>query len=198
MIHLIIGRQGSGKTLFLVYKAYQGYKKGLTVYSNIHLNFPYTPLDYDDIVNCKLEKGIVIIDEVHLLLGSRCSSNNIVNREICDGFLSMVRKKELEVYGTTQTSRKVDIRFREERDFFYMCTKWVYVNGEWIKAMTNYNYDIDTPLMIQLDVLEEFSLQYMKFNFIGNPYFPMYDSKQIIVVKGLKEKIMESRKNGKK
>ena len=179
MIHLIIGRQGSGKTLFIIKKAYDAYNKGITIYSNVHLNFPYIPLKYEDIINCKLHHGMVIIDEVHLLLPSRNSMSKR-NRLICDGFLSMVRKKNLELYGTTQTLRKVDVRFREEQDFIYICSKWGYHNGEWSELIHNYDLPLDVPIMINLKVIESFSMQEITINFIGNPYFFMYDSEQII------------------
>lgn len=185
MIHLIVGRQGSGKTLFLVERAYDAFKKGLTVYSNVHLNFPYTKLDYNDIVECKLKEGIVIIDEIHQLLPSRNSTSKR-SREICDGFLSMVRKKRLEVYGSTQTTRKVDIRFREERDFLYICTKYYHDHGTFKEALLNYNYPTDVKIMIKLDVLEEFSQNVKTFAFIGNRFFDMFDTNQIIQVRNLK------------
>ena len=136
MIHLVIGKQGSGKTLFLVKKAYEYYKAGFTIYSNVHLNFPYKKLNYKDIINCKLDNGVVILDEVHLLLPAR-NSMSTRNREICDSFLSMVRKKKLIIYGTTQTERKVDIRFREEKDFFYMCRKFAFVKKKWEEVLHN-------------------------------------------------------------
>ena len=231
MIHLVIGRQGSGKSLFLVFKAFECYKKGLTVYSNIHLTykcnqplvkikykknksgkllfdkdgnmviekmtdyrllpkekffnkFGYYMLNYQDIIDCNLSNGSVFIDEIHLLLSSR-NSQSVQAREICDSFLSMVRKKNLEVYGTTQTSRKVDIRFREERDFFYMCEKHIFINGNWTIALSNYNYPKSIPVMIKLTVLEEFSGNMMTFNFLGNSLFGLYDSTQIIKIEKL-------------
>ena len=64
MIHLIEGRQGTGKTLYMVKKAQEFSNEGMTVYSNVHLNCKYKKLNYQDIVDCKLENGIVIIDEI--------------------------------------------------------------------------------------------------------------------------------------
>ena len=87
MISLVIGRQGSGKTLFLVKKAYDYYLEGKTIYSNIKLNFPFKPISLRDIIDCKLRNAVVILDEVHLLLSARNSLSR-QNRLICDGFLS--------------------------------------------------------------------------------------------------------------
>lgn len=184
MIHLIIGRQGSGKTLFLIKKAYESYVQGKTVYSNVHLNFPYEKLNYKDIIDCKLENAIVILDEVHLLLPSRQSLSKR-NREICDSFLSMVRKKGLDVYGTTQTERKVDIRFREEKDFFYICKKYAYQHHVWGEVMHNQNLDSTIPVMIKMDVQETFGNQWIDFSFIANHYYDLYDTSQIIKIVGI-------------
>jgi len=181
MIHLIIGRQGSGKTLFLVKKAYEYYKAGYTIYSNVHLNFPYQKLKYKDIIDCKLNNGMVILDEIHLLLPARRSMRTI-NQQICDSFLSMVRKKNLIVYGTTQTERKVDIRFREEKDFFYVCNKYAYVNKQWVEIMHNQNLSKSVPIMIKLTATEMFSGNSIDVSFIGNEYFKFYDTTQIIKV----------------
>lgn len=195
MIHLVVGRQGSGKTVFIVNKAWEAHKRGMTIYSNVHLNFPYVPLNYEDIINCKLHHGMVIIDEVHRLLPARASIQKR-NRLICDGFLSMVRKKKLEVYGSTQTLRKVDVRFREEQDFIYICSKWCYLDGQWGEAIHNYNLPLDVPIMVKLKVIEGFSLQEITISFIGNPYFDMYDSEQIINID--EDKLDESMEKKKK
>jgi hypothetical protein len=184
MIHLVLGRQGSGKTLYLVKKAYEYYKAGLTIYSNVHLNFPYKKLNYKDIIDCKLENGLVIIDEIHLLLPARNSMRKI-NREICDSFLSMVRKKGLIIYGSTQIDRKVDVRFREEKDFLHICKKFAFYNEIWSEVMHNQNLNKDVPIMIDIESIETFSGNSIKFNFIANPFFKLYDTKQIIKIKGI-------------
>jgi hypothetical protein len=188
-MHLILGRQGSGKTLFLVMKAYQSYLKGKTIYSNVALNFPYEQLDYKDIVDCKLRNAVVILDEVHLLLPARKSMSK-QNIAICDGFLSMIRKADLDLYGTTQTIRKVDVRFREEADYIYVCDKSALLKRAdghvgWRKITHNQNLNPKTPIKITMNVEETFSGATMKINFLGNPLFKMYDTNQIIKVKGI-------------
>ena len=92
MIHLTLGNQGSGKTLYAVAQAYKAYKEGKTIYSNVKLNFPYKTLNYNDIINCNYSNAVLIIDEIHQLLPARNSLSKS-SRKICDSFLSMVRKK---------------------------------------------------------------------------------------------------------
>ena len=184
MIHLILGQQGSGKTLFLVMKAWEHFNQNKKIYSNVKLNFPFEQLDYKDVIECNLADGVVILDEIHLLLPARASMRKI-NREICDGFLSMVRKKNLEVFGTTQTMRKVDVRFREEADYIYSATRYAFNKGEWFEVMHNQNLSKDVPIMIKLVIQETFSNNVVEISFIGNKYFDLYDTSQIIKVKGI-------------
>jgi hypothetical protein len=184
MIHLVIGKQGSGKTLFMVAKAYAAWKKRRTIYSNVMLKFPFKKLDYHEIIDCKLENGMVMLDEIHQLLPARRSMRKI-NVEICDGFISMVRKKNLEVYGSTQTLRKVDVRFVEEADYIYLCEKFAWQNGMWAKVVHNENMDAKLPILIKVIVKEICSGEELEFTFHGNPYFKMFDTNQVIKISGL-------------
>ena len=184
MIHLIIGRQGSGKTLFLVKVAYEAYRSGRKVYSNVHLKFPYKPIDYNDIVNYKYHNAVVIIDEIHAFLPARSSMRKI-NQKVVYGFLSMVRKRDLEVYATTQHAFKVDKGYREEKDYYYRCSRWAYINDIWHETRHNKKLPPETPVMIKLDVIEMFEMEEISFSFIANPYYNLYDSSQIIEIKGL-------------
>lgn len=185
MIHLITGMQGSGKTLFLVKKAYEFYLKGKKIYSNVALNFPYKPIDYNDIINCKYNNAVVIIDEAHRLLPSRRSLSS-VNIEICDGFISQVRKQNLELFLSTQTQRKIDIRIREEADYIYLCEKWVFINKIWKQQAESSDLDKKIPVIISVTVCQTFSSEFLQFNFNGNDYYNLFDTKQIIQVKGIK------------
>jgi len=193
MIHLVLGKQGDGKTLFLVKKAYEKYRKGYTVYSNVHLNFPYKHIKVDDIINCKLQNGVVIWDEIHIHLPARRSLSK-TNVKICDGFLSMVRKKNLEIFGSTQTTRKVDVRFRDEADYLYQCKKQIMYKNTFVPARHDKEYSLDTDVYIKLTIAEKntedfFTMQeevkYIYKRFKANPYYNLYDSKQIIKIEGL-------------
>lgn len=185
MIHLIKGKQGGGKTILMVMRAYEAMSRGQTVYSNVALKFKYKKLNYNDIIKCKYENGMVLLDEIHQLLSAR-NSNSKVNREISDSFLSMVRKKNLDVYGTTQTERKVDIRFREEADFIYHCSKYIWKNNEWSAVPQSIDVSADIPQLIKAEVEETYSGNTITISFIANDYFKLYDKNQIIHVSGLK------------
>lgn len=186
-IHLVTGMQGSGKTLFLVKRAYEYYQLGKTIYSNVFLNFPFKQLDYNDIVDYKLKNAVVILDEVHQLLPSRKSLSK-VNQIICDGFLSMVRKKGLIIFGSTQTQRKVDVRFREEADYIYLTEKWAFINRSWKKVIESEDLDSKIPVMISFMIYQTFTGDIITRWFQGNPFYHLYDTKQIVEVKNIKLK----------
>lgn len=186
MITLILGRQGSGKTLLMVKMAYDYYKQGKTIYSNVKLNFPFKQLDYEDIVECKLKNAVILLDEIHQLLPARNSMRKI-SRLIVDGFLSMVRKSDLIILGTTQLDRKVDIRFREEADFIYECSKYAFLEGYWQSVLHSQGFPKDIPIMITVDVQEMFSEKWINFNFIANSYYHLYDTNEIIKISGLEK-----------
>jgi hypothetical protein len=193
MIHLFTGRQGSGKTLIAVSKAYDQYMKGMNIYSNVHLNFKYEPLDYDKIINCEYEDGIVLLDEGHQLLPSR-NSMSLISREIVDGFLSMVRKKNLHLYITTQTERKIDIRVRDEKDYQYICRRYAFIRYNWIEIKHNQNLPYDTPVLIHADIIDCYSDEINRVTFNANPIYDLYDTRQIIRITGLDKAHMKERK----
>jgi len=185
MISTILGRQGSGKTIFLVALAYEEYLKGRTIYSNIHLKFPYEPIDIEQIKNCELENGVVIWDEMHNVLSSRRFMKKL-SIIICDGFMSMVRKKDLDVFGTTQLLRKLDVRIRDERDYTFECFKFVFVNNEWINWIRpDREIPKGSPVMIQVDRYDMQTLEKNTIYFNANDFYNLYDTKEIVKIKGV-------------
>lgn len=194
-IHLILGRQGSGKTLFLVKLAFSEYqKKNRKIYANFKLNFPFKRINYDDIINCRLTDCVTLLDEAHLILPARLSMRAI-NIEICDSFLSMARKQNNEVYASTQTMRKIDVRYREEADYIYYCTKFAYLNGKWLEVLHDSLIKPDTPVMIEVRVEETYSGDMIKTAFIGNRYYEMFNTKEIVKINGLREAMEKKKKS---
>ncbi len=184
MIYLVVGRQGSGKTLYMVYRAYQHYKEGLEVYSNIHLNFPYKKLDYNKIVNCEYKDAVIIIDEAQLLLSARRSMSK-VSIAICDGFLSMARKNNLKIYLSTQYPFKVDIRIREEKDYIFFCERWAFLSNSWVKILSPDPMPFNVQIMIKLRIQDSFSQNMVEDWIFANPVYPLYDTKQVVKIEGL-------------
>jgi len=184
MIHVIIGNQGSGKTLLMCKLARTAHSKHKKIYSNINFKFPFEKIRYEDIIQCKYFDAAVFIDEAHLLLSNRRSMSKI-NIEITNSFISQVRKQNLELYLSSQRFLKIDIKVRDETDYLYECKKWVYQNNAFIPAITNYNMPKKTPIIINVKITELSTMESKEIPFLGNPYFKFYDTKEIIQIEGI-------------
>lgn len=186
MIHIIIGNQGSGKTLLMCKLAYFMHKQNKTIYSNINFTFPYKKINYNDIIQCNYSNAAVFIDELHLLLPNRRSMSK-VNIEITNSFISQVRKQNLEFYGSSQRFLKNDIKVRDETDYLYECKKLIFENGTFKSSSSNINLDRKIPVVVSVKILEMSTMESKNISFIGNPYFDLYDTKEIIKIEGIKE-----------
>jgi hypothetical protein len=194
MMWLSIGNQGSGKTLFIVKEAYEYHKKGYKIYSNIHLKFPYEHIKYEDIVSCKYENAVVLLDEIHLLLGSRTSMSK-KNNAITSGFCSMLRKKNITLLGTTQRLGKVDKRLRNELTFLCQCDRYVFQNNKFVyKAYDDGTTNKNTPTFIKCSVTDINTEKTIKHYFCGNEYFKLFNSKEIVVIEGLDDFLNKKKK----
>lgn len=77
MIVGFIGKMGSGKTLSMVRETTKYVNQGYKIFSNIHLNFPYTPFGFDDLFkmaeenDTSLNNVVMLLDEAHIMLDSR-------------------------------------------------------------------------------------------------------------------------------
>jgi hypothetical protein len=114
MLINIFGNMGYGKTLLAVYLCYKFHTLGYPIFSNIKLHFPYKPISIDNILNAKLKKGIVLLDEAYAYLEARTSMRKI-NR-ILSYILFQSRKRELHFILTEQLYSTLDKRFRDLSD----------------------------------------------------------------------------------
>lgn len=184
MIHVIIGNQRNGKSLLMCNFAYAYYKKHRTIYSNLHFNFPYNPIDYNDIIECKYNNAAVFIDEVHLFLNNRRAMSKI-NIEVTNSFLSQVAKQDLELYMSTQRFSKIDIKIRNECHYIYKCKKFVHQKGIFVPSNINENYPKETIIIISIERFDMDTEEMISSAFIANDFFDLYDTKQIIKITGL-------------
>lgn len=199
MLWVIEGNQGAGKTLFMIRLAYQDYLAGRKIYSNIHLSFPYTPIDYRDVIECKYSKATVLIDEVHLLLGARRSMSK-VNDLITSSFCSQIRKQDLRLYLTTQRIQKIDTRLRSECDFRVQCDRWVFDNklNKWEHKTYNDGLTPKSALtIIKAKVMDLSKNAFVYDYFIANEYYKMYNSYEIVKVTGLDEYLKKKKEKSK-
>ena len=125
---LMIGRQGSGKTLMatsMVFDEYHGQK----VFSNYTLKgIDYKPITFNRSIEQNKDKidildmldknpdyfndSIMVLDEIHLYLDS-LDFMRTNNRKL-QTFFSQLRKRNILLIGTTQYLMNVDIRIRRQ------------------------------------------------------------------------------------
>ena len=97
-IFIILGSQGSGKTLFMTRQAYGESMRGKKVYTNYDVAFPHKKLLFDDMINTRLENACVIIDEAGLFGFNSRSSMSEENRKLSSSFTIQVRKKGVDLF----------------------------------------------------------------------------------------------------
>lgn len=171
MILGFVGNIGSGKTLSMVKKAYEQFKRGKTIYSNFHLKFPHIPLTLEILLDMKenntdLANSVVLIDEAHIYLDSRRSASKV--NVILSYFVLQSRKMSCDIYYTTQFIGQVDKRLRDPSHAYILC-KTREVNDELTITLN----------IINLRKVEGDEIIYQSF--ISNPYFNMYDTNEVVV-----------------
>lgn len=126
MLGIFLGGQNSGKTLSMVYYAYDYYKNGYDIYSNLKLNFPYTPLTKKTLTQYtegqkQFRKSVFLIDELYLFMDSRRSFSK--NNQIFSYFLLQTSKRNVHCLSTSQYISSVEKRFRENLTFQCFCER---------------------------------------------------------------------------
>lgn len=172
MITMYIGGMGSGKSLSMVRQAYHYYKQGYTILSNMKLNFPHTVINSEMIRKFasnreNLYNTVILIDEIHIFIDSRRSSSS--KNLMASYFITQTRKQKVKLLGTSQHRHQLDRRLRDNVSIYIDCEKielpMMYKDGNPTLLVINH---VNTPK------------RYEKMTFIGNPYFKLYDTEEII------------------
>lgn len=192
MIIGFLGNRGSGKTLSMTRELYKKYLEGYTIFSNYKLNFPHTKYSPSDIMEYaenqkKFVKSIFAVDEIHVYLDSRVSGRKI-NR-VFSYFVTQTRKKDVDLYYTTQYPRQVDVRMRIHTDMVVEClSKSVihYVAGDMPIVRSNYmmkgnEYSVQTYIQNTVSEFGYDNVRVIKYSFHANKYFKLYDTTEVIV-----------------
>lgn len=171
MIVGFIGRMGSGKTLSMVKYAYEYYKLGYKIYSNIKLNFPYTEYTINELVDyanndTTFYKSVVLCDEMHIMLDSRASGSK--RNRIITYFLLQTRKRDVKLFYTTQFFHQVDKRLRSNTDMIILNNTRVARNGE--------QYTLN--LFIQTTELGRTLKKHVVFK--SKNYFNLYNTYEVV------------------
>lgn len=160
----IVGERGSYKTCYAVSLAKQYADQGINVFTNIELfNIPYKPIHVDDLVKFHdwLRDGVIIIDEAHTGADSYKFLTSKVQK--ATKFITQIRKRRLNFIYITVDFSMIAKRLRDQTDLFFYTTL--------IK---------DPHAMIEIVDKRNNHTLLNRIAFDGSPYFPMYDTNQII------------------
>lgn len=159
MLVLIIGRIGSGKTLFLIFLAT---KLKRFIYANFLINLPH----FKPFILSKLKeipKNVnVFLDEGYILSEARRSSSAM--NLIMSYVYNQSRKTLRDIFLTSQLASAIDKRFRLQATLLIECEK---INGHFFYTITN-----RTTGMSKIMTLSESEAQKL---------YPLYDTYEVVV-----------------
>lgn len=182
MIILMLGSQGSGKTLFLTKKGYEAYKAGRTVYTNYEVGYPHKILEFEDLMECKLNNAIVLLDEAHLWGLDAREAMSKKNRSLVKQFIVQVRKQGVDLIVATQFIRQIDVRVRDNAEFYGFVRKYVYdsVNKNVFEAVQSQKYGSDVPIIIEVEFYKVEDGKTARYRFLANDVYDLYDTHEVI------------------
>src|SRR6185503_2388454 len=130
MIIGFIGLPRTGKTLFMVYHAYQTFIEGAEILSNVTLKppFVYTKMNPYDMLripftNNDREKKTLLIQEIDKWFNARRSMRN--ENYLLGGLAGQSGKRNLSILWDTQYPHLVDSQIRDVTDMVYHCSVYV-------------------------------------------------------------------------
>lgn len=168
----IEGELGGGKTLLMVYYLIREYEENKRkIMANIRISgIPYENIDVESLLQDNIELFDVVlgIDEITLFADCRMSMSK---RNLFFGYLILQsRKRNMDVYYTTQDLTMLDKRFLQHTNITVLCEKLHNASGE----------TIDDYRMFSIFDLRSRKLNMKTFIMDISPYYSYYDTNQII------------------
>lgn len=163
MITIFVGRRGRGKTLLMTRRLYRRYKMGYKIYTNYNVEFPHEKLDAVKLMEMgkELHNCAMGVDELQTMIDSRNSMS--IRNKLISYFILQTRKRNVVLFGTTQHERMIDIRLRQQTDYWVFCQR--------IGKSSKFVYRVvDGPTGIVVK----------KCRYDGRRFFGMYDTEEII------------------
>lgn len=183
MIALLLGEQGSGKTLFMALKGYECHKKGIKVYTNFKVNYPHTILSFNDIKECKMNNASIFLDEAHLWGLDAREAMSKKNRSIVKQFIVQVRKQGVDLVVATQFIRQIDVRVRDNAEFLLSAKKMVWdpKYKKLFNCIQSKQYDNSVKVVVEiLGYNNNTNSEFLLRRFVANDYYHLYDTREVI------------------
>lgn len=133
-VSIVVGRLGSGKSMFALREAWTRIQGGATVYTNFTMNLPEKYAHqwrffhgWDDLLS--ISNAVVIIDEADLIADA---SKSINFPDEAKWKLKMARKSRLDLYMITQHEQRLNNKVRILANYIYVCNS--YRDGSFFKV----------------------------------------------------------------
>lgn len=189
----ILGDRGAGKTLFMTYLLRQDHIRNGRVVANYHLYFPedgkhdpiYLPFKKIAKLPPQLRDASVGLDELQIGTDSRrsLSDDNIMLTKL----VTQMRKRNLDVYYTTQRYNMIDKRIKNQTDYLILMERYPCLDDtdeDEMKNTTNpragmwFRYQVlDNEFLDTLNKGDDDGWRYFK---AGKAMFDLYDTTEII------------------
>ena len=179
MLVIINGDVGTGKTLFMVLIANS--VKNNTFFANFDISKikkDYIHFDKDLLMRTDFQDAEVFIDEISQYIDPRTSMSN---ENVLMSYLYLQsRKRNLNIYGTLQSTILIDKRYKEKFDMLVECR---------LNSDLDFTYSIykntKTGRLRKLGkfILERRNAQY---------YYKLYDTKEVVLSDNTMKKIRNS------
>lgn len=160
----IVGERGSYKTCYAVSLAKAYAEENVNVFTNIELkNITYKKITVHTLSSFPdwLKDGVIIIDEAHMGADAyKFLTHDVQNATM---FITQIRKRHLNFIYITVDFSMIAKRLRDQTDLFFYTTL------------------IEDPKAL-IEVVDKRNNHRLlnRFIFDGSPYFPLYDTDQII------------------
>jgi len=198
MIILLLGTQGSGKTLSLVRFAYRAHKYGKKIYSNFHLNFPHMILTFEQMLACEFNNAVVVVDEAQNFGFDSREAMKRGNIALQKKFISQIRKQDVTFWASFQRLNMADSRLRSQSEWYFDCKKFLYQDSKFIEIIQSKKYPKDAKIIIDINTLHLDTGKEGKIRFIANNYYDLYDTRQVIETQDIDGYFMEQDNDRKK
>lgn len=113
-IMAFVGNLGTGKTLGMTFVGLKKYNEGRKIFSNYNLAFPHTLISTIEDID-KIKNGIFLGDELWLWLDARRTT--MKSHKVINDILTKSRKRNFDIYYTTQHMKQIDVRIQNITDF---------------------------------------------------------------------------------
>lgn len=118
--------RGNGKTMSAVFFAYQQYKEGKTIYTNFQTTFS-KKVTINELItlfkNDKLSNTTIILDEAQLYLMNSGVKAGVI-KELINLFIAQTRKREIDIFLTTQRYKNLNNKLRIHCDIILIPVKY--------------------------------------------------------------------------